>query len=201
MPMVALGAVASAPLTELRRRSRAGFLIALGLRVVLVAALLGVLAGLVEAVLWEPRAADSAPVVEVCPDPPCLPDSLPDPQHLLLVLPPLGYLLAALLGGVALLVSLRSGGRRRLLPVLGPVVVLIAMEVVPHLVNPCLVAGALGDSLPSGCAETVHGIDVHDRWHALHHAVVGGVPAALGYAALLRRRRPELFTSLGESSR
>ena len=74
---------------------------------------------------------------------------------------------------------------------LGPVAVLVALEVVPHLVNPCLLAGAVGDSLPSGCARTVHGVDVHDRWHALHHAVVvGGLPASLGYAALLRRRRP-----------
>jgi hypothetical protein len=110
---------------------------------------------------------------------------------------PLGYLLAALLGVSALLLSLSTRGRwrrrRALLPVLGPVAVLVAMEVVPHVVNPCLVAGALGD-LPAGCSRTVHGVDVHDRWHWLHHAVVGGLPAALAYAALLRRRRPELFT-------
>jgi hypothetical protein len=90
------------------------------------------------------------------------------------VLPPLGYLLAAVLGVSALLMSLLSArrfelGRRRVLPVLGPVVILIAMEVVPHLINPCLVAGALGESLPPGCSRTVHGVDVHDRWHSLHH--------------------------------
>lgn len=85
--------------------------------------------------------------------------------------------------------------RRVLLPVLGPVVVLLAMEIVPHLLNPCLVDCALADDLPSGCARTVHGVDVHDRWHALHHAVIGAVPATLAYTALLRRRRPELSAS------
>ena len=196
--MIALRAPRPRPLSDTRRRSRAGFLIALGLRLVLAAALVGVVAGAAEAALWVPSAPDEQlPAADVCPEPPCAPESLPELRHLPLLVPPLGYLLAALLGLAALLMSLlrERGGwsRRRLLPVLGPVVVLVAMEVVPHVVNPCLVAGAVGDSLPSGCSRTVHGTDVHDRWHALHHAVVGGAPAALGYAALLRRRRPELF--------
>jgi hypothetical protein len=204
--MVSMRRLRPEPLAGIRQRSRAGFLVALGLRLVLAAALLGVLVGIAESVLWEPgRPADRAPVADVCVDPPCLPESLPDLRHLPLLVPPLGYLLAALLGVSALLVSLlserRLRSRRRLLPVLGPVVILIVMEVAPHLVNPCLVAGALGDNLPSGCSRTVHGIDVHDRWHALHHAVVGGLPAALGYAALLRSRRPELFASSDASSR
>ena len=59
---------------------------------------------------------------------------------------------------------------------------------------------ALGDDLPPGRSRTVHGVDVHDRWHALHHAVVGGLPAALGCAALLRRRRPAVFTSSEEAA-
>ena len=187
-----------APLSVVRQRSRAAFLVALALRLVLAVAVFGVLAGLLASALWQPgTAADAAPAVDVCSDPPCPPESLPDVRDLPVVVAPLGYLLASLLGMSALVLSLLTGGRwwrrrRALLPALGPLAVLVAMELVPHLVNPCLVAGALGD-LPAGCSRTVHGTDVHDRWHALHHAVVGGLPAALGYAALLRRRRPELF--------
>lgn len=205
--MVSLTTHPPAPLAAVRQRSRAAFLVALGLRLVLAAAVFGVLAGLIASALWEPGApADAVPVDERCSDPPCPPESLPGVRDLPLLVAPLGYLLAALLGVSALLLSLLSERRwwrrrRALLPMLGPVVVLVAMEVVPHLVNPCLVAGAFGDNLPSGCSRTVHGVDVHDRWHALHHAVVGGLPAALGYAALLRRRRPELFArSDGASS-
>lgn len=203
--MLPLAALAPAPLAAVRQRSRAAFLNALGVRLLLAVAVFGVFAGLITSALWEAGTpADAAPV-ELCPDPPCPPASLPDVEHLPLLVAPLGYLLAALLGVSALLLSLLTEGRwrrrrRALLPVLGPLVVLVAMEVVPHLVNPCLVAGAFGDSLPSGCARTVHGVDVHDRWHALHHAVVGGLPAALGYAALLRRRRPELFARSDDSA-
>jgi hypothetical protein len=187
------------PLADVRQQSRAAVLVGLGLRLVLGAAVVGVLAGVVESALWEPvaRADERA---DACLDAPCPPESLPDLRQLPLLVPPLGYLLASVLGVSALLLSLLSGGRWRsrrrvLLPVLGPVAVFVALEVVPHIVNPCLVADALGDSLPVGCASTVHGVDVHDRWHALHHAVVGGLPAAVGYAALLRRRRPELFAA------
>ena len=187
-------------LADPRLRSRTSVAVALGLRLVLAAALVGVLAGGVEAVLWEQSGPDErVAAADACPEPPCLPESLPGLEHLPLLFPPLALLLAALCGAGALLMSLLSERpwwtrRRALLPVLGPVVVLVALEVVPHLVNPCLVAAAVADDLPSGCSRTVHGVDVHDRWHALHHAVVGGLPAALGYAALLRRRRPELFT-------
>jgi hypothetical protein len=200
--MVSLTARPPAPLAAVRQRSWPAFLVALGLRLVLAVAVFGVLAGIVASALWEAGApADLAPAGG-CSDPPCPPESLPGVRDLPLLVAPFGYLLAALLGVSALLLSLLTEGRRRrrraLLPVLGPVVVLVAMEVVPHVVNPCLVAGALGD-LPSGCSRTVHGVDVHDRWHWLHHAVVGGVPAALGYAGLLRRRRPELFAGSDDS--
>jgi hypothetical protein len=130
-----------------------------------------------------------------------LPESLPDLRHLPLLFSPLGYLLAALLGVPALVLSLITGRARGrggcVLAALGPVVVLVAMEVVPHVVNPCLVAAAAYEGLPSSCSRTVHGVDVHDRWHALHHAVVGSVPATMAYAGLLRRRRPELFAARG----
>jgi hypothetical protein len=197
--MVPLAGLSPAPLARVRHRSRASVLVALGLRLVLAGALVGVLAGVVEAALWQPAApSERPPVAEICLDPPCLPESLPDGEHLLMVVPPLAHLLAAALGTSALLALLASGRARRrrsLLPVLGPVAVLIALEVVPHLLNPCLAAAALDHSLPAGCSRTTHGTDVDDRWHALHHAVVGGVPAAAGYAALLRRRRPELFAT------
>ena len=204
--MASLKPLSPAPLAEVRQRSRAAFLVALGLRFVLAVAVVGVLAGLIGSALWEPGTpANTAPVGDVCTDPPCPPESLPGVRDLPVLVAPLGYLLAALLGVSALLLYLLSESRwrrqrRALLPVLGPVVVLVAMEVVPHLVNPCLVAAAVGDNLPSGCSRTVHGVDVHDRWHALHHAVVAGLPAALGYAALLRRRRPELFARSDDSS-
>ena len=197
-----------APLTEVGQRSRAGFLVAVGLRMVVAAALVAVLVGLVESLVWKPGAsADPVPVIDPCPSPPCFfeNEELPGLRQLPQLLPLLGYLLAAWFGATALLLSLVPGRgprsrRRRLLPVLGPVVVLVAMEVVPHLLNPCLAAAAVSDQLPSGCARTAHGVDVHDRWHALHHAVVGGLPAALGYAVLLRRRRPDLFTAPGAGS-
>lgn len=203
--MLPLVALAPAPLPAVRQRSRAAFLITLGLRLLLAVAVLGVFAGLITSALWEPGTpADAAPVEGVCPDPPCPPADLPDVEYLPLLVAPLGYVLAALLGVSALVVLLLSGGRcrpwrRALLPVLGPMVVLVAMEVVPTSSTRAWVAGAFGDSLPSGCAGTAHGVDVHDRWHALHHAVVGGLPAALGCAALLRRRRPELFARSDDS--
>ena len=182
--MVAPKALSPTPLARVRQRSRAALLVALGLRLVVAVAAFAVLGGLVGSALWEPgRPVDAVPVGDACSDPPCPPEGLPGLRDLPLLVGPLGYLLAALLGVSALLSSLRSAGRwrrgrRGLLPVLGPVAVLIAMEVVPHLVNPCLVAGGLGDDLPSGCSRTTaHGVDVHEHWDALHHAVVGGLPA------------------------
>lgn len=203
--MVTLKALVPAPLAAVRQRSSAACLVAVGLRLVLAVAVVDVLAGVTAALRWEPStAADAVPDGEVCTDPPCLPRSWPGLRDLPVVVAPLGYLLAVLLGASALLLSLAVGGWRHrpraLLPVLGPLAVLVAMEVVPHVANPCLFASVSGNDLPSGCSRTVHGVDVHDRLHALHHAVVGGVPAALGYAALLRRRRPELFARAGQPS-
>lgn len=170
------------------RPDRAERLALLGLRVVLAAAAVGVLVGLIEVVVWQPSAPMPEPVE--CTDPPCFGDgSLPGLRMLPMLLPPLGYLLASALGGVALLLSLLARRPRwvLLLAAVGPLLVLVLMEVVPHLLNPCLLAAALGE-LPTGCSRSVHGIDVADRLHQLHHAVVGGVPTALAYRALLRRR-------------
>lgn len=53
----------------------------------------------------------------------------------------------------------------------GPVVVFITIEVFPHLLNPCLVSGSM-----SICDRTADGVDVHDRWHLLHHTLLGALP-------------------------
>jgi hypothetical protein len=95
--------------------------------------------------------------------------------------------LALLIGGLTLVVSLvasvRGHGRNALglaaVAVGGPLLVLVGGELVPHLVNPCVLPDMAGVEPPGFCVTTPEGADVPDNWHALDHAVVGFLPLSL----------------------
>lgn len=110
--------------------------------------------------------------------------------------------LALLLGGLAVLVSLvaavRGSGRTVLgvaaVAVVGPLVVLVGGELVPHLANPCVLPELAGADRPGFCTTTPEGPDVPDSWHALDHAVVGFFPFSLLVAWWWRRRASRAAT-------
>ena len=133
--------------------------------------------------------------------PPCFGGGgLPGLSDLPVVLPVLGYGLAialglpsVLAGGWDLLRGRWGAGGRRLLAFVGPLLVLVGTEVVPHVISPCLPAELGAGWQPGVCERQEHGgLDVGDRWHALDHALVGAVPMAALYWLALRRWRPEL---------
>jgi hypothetical protein len=103
--------------------------------------------------------------------------------------------LALLIGALTLLLSLVAAGRRRgrrglglaAVAVGGPLLVLIGGELVPHLVNPCVLPDVAGAEPPGFCVTTPEGADVPDNWHALDHAVVGFLPVSLLVAWWWRR--------------
>lgn len=178
-----------------------------GLLLVLVAAALGAAAGGLAVATHQP--SDSVtPVVDPCPDPPCFGGGgAPSLADIPSILPVACLLLSALCGLPGLLravtrtVRRRRDRSRRILPFVGPLVVLVLMEVLPHVLNPCVLADAAGARLPPGCSRGEDGVDVADRFHTLDHALVGLVPAALGYRALLLRRRPDLAGRGGRAVR
>ncbi len=112
----------------------------------------------------------------------------------------MGCGLAVLLGVPSLLAAAwdllrgRWGvGVSRLLPFVGPVALLIGAEIIPHLLNPCFLALELGGRrLPGVCEYAEWGADLAERWHLLHHTLVGAVPLAALYWFALRRWRPEV---------
>ena len=166
--------------------------------VLLGATALALLGGAIAAATWRPDATAAPVSAEVCADPPCFGGGgLPGVRDLPVVLPILGYLVAIGLGLPSLLVGawdcLRGRGAvgvRRLLPFVGPVLVLVGAEIVPHVASPCTAAWVLGSDLPGICERTVHGVDIADRWHALDHALVGALPLAALYSLALRRWHP-----------
>jgi hypothetical protein len=124
-----------------------------------------------------------------------------------MVVPFVGYGLALLLGvpsgiagGWSLVRGRWSAGFRRLLILVGPILFIVGMEVVPHIVNPCLAADLAGDTFPRFCGRTESGADIAERGHALYHALVGALPMVLLYRWALRRWRPDLLAS-GSNSR
>ena len=149
---------------------------------------------------WNPAVEPPEPSVDECVDPPCFGGGgLPGAHDLPVTLPFLGYGLAVALGLPSLLAGgwdlLRgrwSAGGRRLLAFVGPVLVFVGTEIVPHLASPCLPAVLGADWLPPGCERTEQGIDVAGRWHPLDHALVGAVPMAALYRLALRRWRPDV---------
>ena len=97
-----------------------------------------------------------------------------------------------LAGGWDLLRGRWAAGARRLLAFVGPVLVVVGAEIVPHLLNPCLLADALDSRLLGLCERTADGVDVAGRWHALDHTLVGALPMAALYRLALRRWRPDV---------
>ncbi len=149
---------------------------------------------------WNPEIENPAPYVDECTDPPCFGGGgLPGVHDLPATLPFLGYGLAIVLGVPSLLAGgwdlLRGrwgAGGRRLLAFVGPVLVVVGTELVPHVLSPCLPALLGADWLPAVCERTEHGVDIKDRWHALDHALVGALPMVALYGWALRRWRPDV---------
>ena len=149
---------------------------------------------------WNPETEVPEPSVDECVDPPCFGgDGLPGARDLPATLPFLGYGLAIVLGlpsvvagGWDLLRGRWAAGGRRLLAFVGPLLVVVGTEIVPHVVSPCLPAVLGADWLPPVCERTEQGIDVAGRGHPLDHALVGALPMAALYRLALRRWRPDV---------
>ena len=149
--------------------------------------------------VWDPATETPAPTVDACEDPPCFGgNGLPGVNDLPVVLPFLGYGLAIALGLPSLIVGgwdlLRgrwAQGGRQLLAFVGPVLVLIGTEIVPHLVSPCLPTVLGADWVPGVCEHTSEGVDIKGRWHPLDHALVGALPMVVLYRRALRRWHPD----------
>ncbi len=160
----------------------------------------GVVGGAVVAV-WNPDTAPPPRQAEECANPPCFGGGgAPRLEDMPAVVPILGSALAVLLGvpsalrGVSAIARGRwSHGLRRLLVVVGPVLLIVGMEIVPHVINPCLVADLRGGELPVFCERTESGADIADRLHALYHAVVGAIPMLAIYGWALHRWQPNVL--------
>lgn len=147
-----------------------------GWRVLLLALFVALVGGIIEVFVWEPGAG---PTSDDCLRPPCGPESMPGLRDIATVLPILGYLLVIVLG----IPSLFAGawdlararlmdGSFRLLAFVGPLLVLVGMEILPHLVNVGLCAVV---------TQLCTGTDISDRWHPLDHAVLGALPMTALY--------------------
>ena len=171
--------------------------------VILVVSVTLALLGGVAVAVWNPDTDAPPDDTTACTDPPCFGGGgMPGAADLPTVLPFLGYVLAMALGlpgavaGAWSLVHRRwSQGLNRLLVFVGPLLLVVGMEIVPHVVNPCLAADLAGDRLPRFCGRTESGADIADRGHALYHAVVGALPMVLLYRWSLRRWRPAVLPS------
>jgi hypothetical protein len=169
-------------------------LVRVGWSILLVSVALALLGGVVTAA-WNPDTEPPPPGTTECEDPPCFGGGgLPGPENLPMIVPFLGYGLALLLGvpsAVAGVWSLARGrwseGFRRLLIFVGSLLFIVGMEIVPHVLNPCLAADLVSDDLPLFCERTESGPDITSRLHALDHALVGALPMALLYRWALHR--------------
>ncbi|MDQ3223749.1 MAG: hypothetical protein M3Q75_09820 [Gemmatimonadota bacterium] len=162
---------------------------------VVAAGVVSVASGLL-ALAWFPAVSDRPP--DACTDPPCWGLDV-DGAAALVLLPFMAHVLllglALLIGGLALVLSLVAAGRRRgrrglglaAVAVGGPLLILVGGELVPHLVNPCVLPDLAGAEPPGFCVTTPEGADVPDNWHALDHAVVGFLPLSLLMAWWWRR--------------
>lgn len=170
-----------------------------GYVILLVSVAFALLGGAVAAV-WNPDTDPPAEATE-CTDPPCFGGGgMPGAADVPTVLPFLGYVLAMVLGVPGAMAGVWSlahrqwaEGLRRVLLFAGPLIVVIGTEIVPHVVNPCLVADLAKDQLPRFCGRTESGADIADRGHALHHAIVGALPMVVGYRWALRRWNPAVL--------
>jgi hypothetical protein len=163
---------------------------------IVAAGVVSVASGLL-ALVWFPDLPAAPP--DACADPPCWGLDLGG-ALLLVLLPFIAHLLllglALLIGGLTLLLGLVAAARGRgwnllglaAVAVVGPLLVLVGGEVLPHLVNPCALPALAGAEPPGFCTTTPDGVDVPDNWHALDHAVVGFLPLSLVVAWWWRRR-------------
>ena len=158
-----------------------------GWPVLLVSIAVGLVGGMIAAVVWQ---ADES--VGARPG--------PGLRDLPMIVTMLGYLLVILLGVPSLLAGtwdfLRgrwTAGGGRVLVFVGPVLFLAGTEMVPHLLNPCLFALELGDKrMPGMCDYGEWGTDFAARWHLLDHTLVGAIPFAALYWRALRKWRPDV---------
>lgn len=171
-----------------------------GWLVLLVSVIIAVLGAVVTAALWQPG-IDTPQAQVPCADPPCF-EGMPGLRDLPIIVPTLGYLFAIVFGVPSLLASgwdflhgHRLAGGLRLLPFLGPLLVFVGTEIIPHLVNPCVISWLLGTSeLPRTICEydPEWGADFASRWHLLDHTLVGALPLTALYRLTLRRWRPDI---------
>lgn len=171
--------------------------------VLLVAVAVALVGGIIGAVTWQPSANPVPAPVDECANPPCFGGgSSPGVRDLPWIITMLGYLLAIVFSLPSLFAAgwdfLRArwqAGSRRLLAFVGPVLLLVGTEIVPHLLNPCSFALAAGGKrLPEFyCAYSPEwGADFADRWHLLDHALVGALPLIMCYWLALRRWHPAI---------
>lgn len=166
-----------------------------GVIVVVIAGVVAVASG-VSALVWSPD-LPTAPT-DACSDPPCFGLDLGGASQLvLLLMAHLGLLgVALLMGTLSLLLSLVAavrGHERRVLAVgvaavVGPLLVLVGGEILPHILNPCVLPDLAGAEPPGFCVRTSDGVDVPDDWHALDHALVGFLPLSLALVWWWKRR-------------
>ena len=169
-----------------------------GVLVVVMAGVAAVASGLLLFV-WSPD-LPAVPPEETCTEEPCFDFDTGGLSPLAILAMGAHFLflgVALTLGGLSLLLSLLAVVRGRGVQVLavgafavaGPLLVLIGGEVLPHLLNPCVLPELAGAEPPGFCARTPEGIDVPDDWHALYHAFIGFLPLSLIVAWWSRRRR------------
>lgn len=136
-----------------------------------------------------------------CASPPCFPHTAASRSGDVLVkLPPIGYALALLLCLPAAIVGVRDllagrlpAARQLIVPFLATLLVLLATDVVPRVLNPCL---AFGPQLGGLCGEFVGRWDVRDRWSTLHHTLLGALPFTLLFGWLSGRFRKSTATGV-----
>lgn len=156
--------------------------------IVLLAAVMAVMGGIISAVIWSPAPEREVPAPNPCPSPPCFggADGPLTLEDMPVVIPMALLGTAALLGALALLLTLatpRTRNRRGLilgaLAAAGPLVVFIGGEALPHLLSPCVPANLWGAEAPGFCEHAPEGWDLPGRWHLLYHALVGFLPLSL----------------------
>ncbi len=170
--------------------------------ILLVSIALALIGGAVSTVAWQPSSSDAQTQVDACESPPCFGgDGLPGAQDAPWMISMLGYGLAILLGVPSLLAGswdvLRGrtvAAARRVLVFVGPLLVFILIEILPHLLNPCTIPYELGSRNLLGICETnpEWGADVASWFHLLDHALVGALPLTVLYWLALRRWRPDV---------
>lgn len=160
-----------------------------------LAGVVSVASGLL-ALVWSP---DLPPApADTCTDEPCFDLNLGNTSPFAVVPLIAHFLLLGLalaVGALSVLLGVVTAVRRRRLRelalgamlVAGPLIVVAGAEVLPHVLNPCVLPDLAGAEPPAFCVKTSDGADVPDDWHALDHALVGFLPLSLLVAWWWRR--------------